>query len=386
MYAFVVNYEKDRRRERGTRHHLVDVGFFAHDVPQLLLTCRLLGHRPVVDGTGVFKVDAERGRYGNPYRWVVCDRCGVRGEPQGHLDPAVWNVGDRYTGAWAEPLPAGRRERADRLFQLKDAGHYPPGRIPHRSAGEVGGQLVIGRPHGGVGVEVKVGNAGSEHTLAAVVHLWPLGALYLHTSGFGTWVQRRLNPVGYDSRIIGVGVVDGLLQWRLWALRDGPTGMNGKRRERWWMRADVNLRWRDRLFGRYRYRYTDVPGGSTTRMVRLPEDDYLVELTLKREVQGRDRWRKTGAWSVNWEVAGKPIPTAGPQRDRIYGSAVPVPEHAVRVGTWPDVAAVAIAAAMTKARTGREWSPTRLQPVDPATGAVAGPVPAAAGAEPGVPT
>lgn len=386
MHAFTVNYEKDRNRNRGSRHHLVDVGFFVTDVPQPLLICRVFGHRPVVDGTGHHRSGPTGDRVGNPYRWVVCDRCGGRGDPQGHLDPDVWNVGDRYTGPWAPPPPTNRRERTDHLFGLKDAGHYPPGPIPSTGRGEVGGQLIIGRPHGGVGFELKVGNAGSEHTLAAVLHLWPLGALYLHTEGFGTWLQRRLNPVGYDSRLIGVGVTGGRAQWLLWALRDGSTGYDGRGRERWWMRGELNLRWRDKLFGGYRYRYTDVAGGITTRIVRMPEGDYLVQLKLQQVVAGRERWRKTTSWSVDWEVVGKPIPTAGPSRKRVYASGVDVPEHAVRMGTWPDVAAAAVAVKMTRSRTGHGWSPTGLLPVDPDTGVAAAPAePSMADILPGVP-
>ncbi len=179
---------------RDVPRALVNRGFWLH-LPRLTLTCRLAGHKPVVDGTSGFN-----GRPG--WRWVCCDRCGIRPEPQGALDPANWDIGMR---APATPAAFG--------VQVQ------PGTWPASPEGVIGGQLIIG---GRVtaGVSVKVGNAGSEHVLAAHACVPWLGALYLHSDGFGQWVQRRLNPVGYESRVIEASVHDRHLSWRLWVLRD----------------------------------------------------------------------------------------------------------------------------------------------------------------------
>ncbi|MGI5159361.1 hypothetical protein [Microbispora sp. CA-102843] len=52
----------------------------------------------------------------------------------------------------------------------------------------------------GFSVGFEVGNCASEHMLEAHLRLGRLLSVYLHTKRFGTWVQRRLNPTGYDSR------------------------------------------------------------------------------------------------------------------------------------------------------------------------------------------
>lgn len=366
MHAHTVNYRERDGARRGQQ--LVNVGFFLHGTPRLTLWCRLFGHRPVVDGTEPTGLTGSTYR-GPGYRWVCCDRCGVRGEPQGNLDPGVYAIGDRYAGDWGEPPPARPRAAADYLKSLKDVGYHPPGQIPRSSTGALGGQLVLGPGgFGGLGWEVKVGNCGSEHTLAASVHFGPLGALYLHTERHGTWWQRRLNPDGYESRITGVRFVAGRLEWRFWSRRDNGSRY-GPNAEPWWRNGELNLRWRDKLLGPRRYVYTDVDGGNAARLVRMPEDDYLVVLKLQRCTLGRRRGRKTRSWSVDWNAPGKGIPTKGPGRGRIYGSGVTVSDQAVRAGTWPAEAAAAIAARMTRDRTSHRWEPTGRVPIDTATAA-----------------
>jgi hypothetical protein len=356
VHTFTVNYlERDGRR----RGQLVNVGFFAHSVPRLIPWCRLLGHRPVVAGTDPIRQDGSS-YVGRAYRWVCCDRCGVRGDPQGSLDPQVWAVGDRYAGDWLPQLPAGRRDRAER-----DAGFQRPGPIERRPDGALGGQLLVGGcDFGGVGWEFKVGNCASEHTLAAQLNLGWLGALYLHTERFGTGVQRRLNPTGYESRITGVRLRDGRLEWRLWSKRDSGSRY-GPTREPWWRNGEISLRWRDRLWGPKRYAYTDVPDGQVNRIVRMPEGDYLVRLKLQQVAYGRRRGRrKTLSWSVDWSTAGAGIPVKAPGRGRISGSAVDVSERAVRAGTWPAEACTAIAATITGHRTSYDWDPIGRAPVN----------------------
>src|SRR3954469_3892605 len=87
MRTYSVDYSNDRPDPRC----LINRGFWVHDVPRLIPLCRLFGHKPVVDGTkGVGTSE--------PSRWVACDRCGLRTQPQGCLDPGQWNIGDPYTG------------------------------------------------------------------------------------------------------------------------------------------------------------------------------------------------------------------------------------------------------------------------------------------------
>jgi len=95
-HRFTVDYRKRDGERPGT---LLNRGYFLTGLPRLILLCRLLGHRPVVDGTTGY-----RDRPG--HRWVCCDRCGVRPDPQGQLDPDRWNIGDRYTGPFDRTRPA----------------------------------------------------------------------------------------------------------------------------------------------------------------------------------------------------------------------------------------------------------------------------------------
>lgn len=353
MRTLTVNYAKRDGRQRG---RLVNVGFFLHDTPRLLLRCRLLGHKPVVDGTTGSRPDHPG------YRWVCCDRCGIRGEPQGHLDPAVHAIGDRYLGNWTGRVPTGRLE-----WRVNDAarGFTDPGPLPSRSTGKLGGQLVVGRTFGGeVGFEVKVGNCGSEHTLAATLYAGHLFTLYLHTERHGTGLQRWLNPVGYDSRLISLRVSLSGVRWRLWSKRDGLSV--GRDREPWWCNGEIRLRPLDRLLGVKRYEYADV-GEPVGRFVRMPERDYLVSLKLQRCILGRRRGRKRYSWSVDWSALGDGIPTKAPERGRVFGSGVNVSDRAVRAGTWPAEAVAAIAAQMTTDRTGYGWEPIGRVVVDTAT-------------------
>jgi hypothetical protein len=355
VHAHTINYlERDGRR----RSELVSRGFFVYGLPRLIPLCRLLGHRPVVDGTKPARLSSYTGP---EHRWVCCDRCGVRGRPQGHLDPQVWAVGDRYVGPWLDQPVDDLELKLTRRTEKR--GFELPGPIDRAPKGEAGGQLVIGTQLGGLGWELKVGNGGSEHTLAAQVNLGWAGALYLHTSRFGTGIQRRLNPDSYESRLIGVRLWNGRLEWRLWSKRDSSTRY-GPTAEPWWMRGEIDLRIRHRLLGPERYEYTDVPDAQVSRVVRMPEGDYLVQLKLQRCVAGRRRGRKKHSWHVDWTALGAGIPTRGPQRGRIMGSGVDVPQRAVRAGTWPAVAAAEIAAAVTQMRIGYGWDPVGKVPVD----------------------
>lgn len=309
MYWHTIDY-------RASKHHgdvrgsLVNRGFWLR-LPRLTAACRLFGHLPVIDGTAGFN-----GRPG--YRWVCCDRCGIRPQPQGDLDPAVWTPGD--------PVFLGSPLRG---------ANAQPGAFPASEEGTVGGQLIIGG-HVTAGVSVKVGNAGSEHVLAANACIPFLGGLYLHTEGFGTWVQRRLNPEGYESRVTSLDVHTGKLWWRLWALRDHGGGP-------WWQNGSLPVDPRDILLGERRYSYA-VADGPHALMMLMPDGSvHEVLMTLRRQSLGRRRGRSRESWSVDVDCRdGIPY-----RRDRggVNGWSVPVSDAAVTGGAWR---AAAVAASITK--------------------------------------
>lgn len=320
MHRFSVDYRERDGERRGT---LLNRGYFLSGLPRLILLCRIFGHRPTVDGTQGIGTS-------KPSRWVCCDRCGIRPDPQGHLDPEVSNIGDRYCGPFDDFV--------DTVNQIRN-----PGPWPGKPTGEVGAQVIIGKSFPGWDVELKVGNAGSEHTLAAHLRLHPFGAIYLHTERFGTWLQRRLNPVGYQSRIISVGIQHGGIDWKLWAKRD-----EWSKSDPWWMRGTIKLDPRDRLFGRSHFEYENV-GEPVTVTVRMPHgDDHEVKLQLQRCTDGRNR-RRFHSWTADWTTRPG-IPTK-PHGGEVLGSAVDVSARSVTEGTWPAEAAAGIASRMTKDRT-----------------------------------
>lgn len=310
MWFNTVDYRQDRSGEAG----LVNRGFWLRGTPRLMPLCRLRGHRPVVDGVNYSPCKRSR--------WACCDRCGIR-----LLQPVDddLEIGQPYT----DPLPVSPSQASD----------------VSGARGVIGGQVVLWGGYGGVSGQVKVGNAGSEHTLAGHIHLHKLGALYLHTERHGTWLQRRLNPTGHHSRVISLGVDGGHLRWQLWARRGESV-----RTDPWWMQGYVDIDPRTRLWGPRRYAYTDV-GEKVQAAVRMPHgDDHPVTLQLQRSAFGRERLRrKKMSWSVDWDAPAG-IPTRDTDRGRIQG-AVTVSDEAVTDDVWVPEACAAIAARMTRDRT-----------------------------------
>lgn len=315
-FAHATDYlKRDNDTSRGRRDMLVHRGFWIHHVPRPLLACRARGHEPVVDGTTGAR----------NYRWVCCDRCGLRTSPQGDLDADDWNIGDAYTGELPGPWPY-----AD---------------------GQLGAEVVIGRRNCGVGASVKIGHGGSEHTLAAHVHLGPLGAVYVHTERFGTWLQRRLNPDGYDSRVIEVEANDGRLYWHLWTKRGEWSSMTPK-----WRHGSTVIDPRDRLLGPLLYSYEQV-GDPVTATIRMPEgDDHEVELALRRVRRGRRGGDGKLSWDVRWESEKGILFRRGSWKgDEVTSSGVAVSDSAVEAGRWAEEACAAIAVRVSGMRTRYRW-------------------------------
>lgn len=303
---FTVDYRKDRGSSGW-----VNRGFWVHNLPRLMPLCRLFGHRPVIDG-----YDSKCGDKDRP-RWVVCDRCGLRTSDRPPLDTPPLN--SRYTGTttWNDAI------------------------------GVVGGQLVVASKNGTVGVEVKIGNRGSEHTLAGSVQLGRIGQLFLHVEDFGTGLQRRFNGgPDYESRVTGFSIHDGRFHGRIWAKRDSWSKKDPK-----WQQWSFQTDPRTILFGRKRYSYTDH-GAPVEAVVRMPHgDDYPVRLQLQRQAFGRQKLkRKRLSWCVDWNTIGGGIPTRNTDRGRISGSGVNVSDAAATDGGWEAEASAAIAAQITKDR------------------------------------
>lgn len=323
---------------------LLHRSYWLHGVPRIMVLCRLFGHRPVVDG-----YDSSEGMTRESARWVACDRCGVRPDPQGDLEPARWLIGQHYTGPYSATVPPPKARAVSEQYVRPNL----PGPWPTKPTGTVGAELVIGRSFSGAGVQLKVGNAGSEHILAAHIRINPIGALYLHTERHGTWLQRRLNPRGYESRVFDLGVHDGTLSWKLWAKRDSWT--RGTPR---WQDGSTVIDPRDRWLGPVRHDYENV-GPSLPGRVAMPEGDtHDVQLQLQKVRTGRRRGRMAEWWSVDWECRlGIPFRNHSWKGDGVNGSAVTVSAAAIERGRWPEEACALIAASVAKDRSRYGWRP-----------------------------
>lgn len=316
IYAFATDYRKD-----GGVEAAVDVGFWVHELPRLIPLCRLFGHRPVVDGT-------------DRAAWAVCDRCGARGGAPGTSDLRL--DGDRVIGAPLRPQP----------------GTF----LVETPRGNVGGQLVLWKAHRGASIEFKVGNCGSEHTLAAHLHLGRLGALYLHTQKFGQGLQRRLNPTGYESRVTGISYnQEGkFLSWSLWAKRDTHSRDDPK-----WQYGTLNTSLLDRIWGPKRYSYEKV-GEPVAGVLHLPEDDYPVNLQLERMLLGRTkRTPKLDRMVVEFSTVGAGIPTKPSGRGGVTGFAVSLP-RGERSRQWANTAMSLAEAKMINDRVHYGYRPTEV--------------------------
>jgi hypothetical protein len=346
MRWHTVDYlERDTGRRAG---RIFDRGFWLNDVPRLIPLCRLLGHDPVVDGTQPL-----RAQHGRGSRWVCCDRCGIRPEPLGSLDPDEWNIGQPYTGPWIPALPTDPAARREAAHAFKDAASYPPGPWPANPTTSVGGQLVLGKVYS-TSLQIKIGNKGSEQVLAGHITISPLGALYLHTENHGTWLQRRINPTGYESREIGFSAHDGRCFWSLWAPRNSWSSTDPK----WWQ-GSFRIDPRDILLGDKRYSYDNV-GDPVAAVLRMPHgDDHQVRLQLKRQTLTRARRRRPveQTWTVEIR-AEHGIPTKTGRSGGTTVFSVTVQDDAVEHGHWATQACAQGAVRLTRDRVRYGYRPT----------------------------
>ncbi|MFB7867409.1 hypothetical protein [Streptomyces sp. NPDC056069] len=342
MYRHTVDYFKDR----PDRRVLINRGFFFNDLPRLTPLCRAFGHKPVVDG-----YDSQFGNRDRS-RWVACGRCGARPEPQGHLDPDQWDVGRPYTGLFnpGQPMssPTVRKQLAARGF---DEGIRLPGAWPAKPTGTVGAQLTLGRSHT-LGAGIKVGNRGSEHTLAAHVGLGPLGALFLHTERHGTFLQRWLNPTGYESRVIDIAFHNGRVWWQLWDRRDEHRATDPA-----WQSGNANIHPAHYLFGERTAEVLEET--KTDGTVWMPDGtSYPVTLTLEKWQRGRRRGRKCTTWAISWDCPGGiPVRNDSWKGDNTLGGGFSLPAEAAESRHWPAVACALIAKSCASDRARYDYHP-----------------------------
>ena len=338
MYFHTVDRAKDRPDPRVLLHR----SYYANNVPRLMPLCRLLGHKAVVDG-----YDSKYGPTENRRRrWVVCDRCGTRPEPQGHLDPDQWPLDAPYTGPFTgKPFP---KQAAHQLAMRGIIPRPPknPGPWPTTSTGDLSAELVIGRSHS-IGADVKVGNPGSENALAAHIGLGPLGALYLSTGRFGTCVQRRLNNHSYESRETGFSIHNGRLWWNVWARRDEHRASDPK-----WMRGTVHIDPRHHILGPAKnHKISETERVPVT--VYMPEGDtHDVLVHLEQWERRRTRGGRTRTyWMAQWDSKdGIPVRNHDWKGDNTYSCSWMVKGVTPDNSRWPYIIAAKAAEQCTRDR------------------------------------
>lgn len=337
MYLHTVDHAKDRPNSRVLLHR----SYYANNVPRLMAACRLFGHKPVVDGYNSKHGPAEERRR----RWVACDRCGARPEPQGNLDPDQWPIGTPYTGPFTgRPFP---KQAARQLAKRGIVAPPPknPGTWPAKPTGDVSAELVIGRSHS-IGADFKVGNPGSENVLAAHIGLGPLGALYVSTGRFGTWVQRRLNNQGYDSRETGFSIHHGRLWWNVWARRDEHRAGDPK-----WMRGTIHLDPRHHILGPAKNRKVSETE-KVPVTVYMPEGDtHDVQVHLELWETRRTRGRARTYWMAQWDCEkGIPVRNHDWKGDATYSCAWGIEGVTPDNQRWPYILAAKAAEQCTRDR------------------------------------
>jgi hypothetical protein len=315
MHTFTVDRAKDRPDPRVLLHR----SYYANGVPRIMAVCRLLGHKPVVDGYDSNYGPGTEQRA----RWVACDRCGVRPEPQGSLDPDQWQLGQPYTG----PVSTARRLSATVVKQLARKGITPatsgqPGPWPAQPTGDLGAELVIGRSTS-LGIGVTIG-----------------------TEGFGKWVQRRLNPAGYHDRQIGLDVHNGRLWWKVWARENESRSTDPK-----WMEGNAPIDPRHYLFGPRRNRKIS----ETDRVpatVYMPEGDtHQVTVHLQQWETRRTRGRATTYWMAQWDCqAGIPVRNHDWKGDETFSCAWMIEGVTPDNPRWPYILAAKAAEQCTRDR------------------------------------
>ncbi|MFG2970876.1 hypothetical protein ACGFZS_47170 [Streptomyces sp. NPDC048288] len=321
---------------------LVSRTFWVSDVPRLIPLCRLLGHKPVVDGTDT------------PRRWVVCDRCGIRANPQGNLDPEQWNIGQPYTEPLTPTQPVSSTVR-DQLARrgLKPSHSGNPGPIPTQPVGTVGGEIHIGKSKWRtVGIDFKVGNCGSEQVMAASLRLGPLGSLYLHTEDHGRRIQRRLNPTGYQSRETGLSYYHGRLSWKVWAKRDERRKADPK-----WMQGSIPIDPRDLLLGPAKNRQVSETE-KVPAVVRMPEGDtYDVTVHLEKWETRRTRGRARVYWLAQWDCAkGIPVRNHDWKGDETFSCSWQIQGVTPDTPRWPLILAAKAAEQCSRDRARYDYT------------------------------
>jgi len=222
-------------------------------------------------------------------------------------------------------------------------------------------------------IRFHIGNKGSETPWDG--HLTLFGAsIYWGHSGFRKLAERlsRCDGYPYDTREWMLRISDNTLWWEF-AQHDDMCRKNSirmkedarfrefkpskakrfvknnpakvkVRRRRWssWRRGSINLSIPEAIWGPRRYSYEDLARFQT--LIKLPEDDYAVILTLQKVYYGRtkvDKSKHTISCSVDVD-APRGIPThvdhsGGYKGDRTFGFSVKLPDSTLQMyeEVWP---------------------------------------------------
>lgn len=222
-------------------------------------------------------------------------------------------------------------------------------------------------------IRFHIGNRGSETPWDGHLTLFGLSWYWGH-SGFRNLAERltRCSGYAYDTRDWQIRISDGDLWWefaqhddmcrkhprfiekrpwkqRLFGIKPVSSVKVKRKSRRSWRSGNINLSIPEAIWGPYRYTYEDH--GVHQTVLKFPDGEYAVILTLQRMFYGRtkvDRKKHSESWTVDVD-APRGIPThvdhsGGWKGDRTFGFGVKllnVPD----VNYWEEIAEVAV----------REW-------------------------------
>lgn len=383
-------HDQDEGRQGWLAHYRIGV----HGIPRAF-TCRLFGHRPVVDGYGNIGDTWPGGHPRDVKRWVACGRCDERPAWQGDLPPALFpKLGASYEGEWVTPLEAelrGRQvaEARDRYYReqrrARDDGSenvpyveppnfdlmpaWPSTSWSPRMAEQQGPRGAVnltvcawarkwsGWP--GIGFEVSLGDG--ETPIDAHVHLAKLGAVYLGLERYGAALAARLYGRNMpETRRWGVEL-SGLE--RSWSFQWKIAATEANRRT--WRYGYIDLT--DKLLGKVTVNDHAVDSKRVT--VPLPEGGYPATVELRRVTRRRPRTRMTTLYryDITPDVA-IPEPGKGENSwdiddDATYSQSGPC---AGPDSEWVTAAVTGLAQSVMRQRerygSGQAWVPDRGWP------------------------
>ena len=254
-------------------------------------------------------------------------------------------------------------QNLDNRRQTSRLGHWWLYGQNGRALVEAGAQFVHPhKPRREFSARLHFGTKGSETPIDA----------HLTIAGTGAYVNLGADALRRachfltrgEGRDLSLAMRGGQLWWSLWVGEGHCNGTKhshrrGGRYQPWRCRSgNIPVNPLDVAYGSPKYSYEDL--SAVTRTLVMPEDEYEVKLTLRRQRHGRKGGKqRDDGLVVDWK-AEKGIPfhfdhSGGWKGSRYYASAVRMPDG-VEEKDWPAIALARLAAKATHERVSTGWT------------------------------